>query len=246
MTLTPAGAAIPPGTASPIPFTFPPEWSVAGRFAPGTTDAGLIPYLQETVWTNAAAVVAMGAAKPQSTKTFALVQQPLIKIAHYIDCPDELLDDVEGLRSFIDAQMANGVLEKLETEIIAGPGGAGQMQGILTLPGIAPAIAWTAGPYITPIIQQYAAVYELSRLRPDTVVMSPSTWAVVVTQTSTAGGFLLGPGIVVGAAPSIWGMDLIQSPSVPDGTAIVGAFQPGRPALPQGRRAGAGDELARE
>ena len=225
VTLSPA-APIPPGTEAPLAFPFPPEWSVAGRFAQGTTSGGLVPYLRETVWTNAAAVVAMGAAKPQSTKTFELVQQPLVKIAHYIDCPDELLDDVEGLRSFIDAQMAGGVLEKLETEIIAGPGGAGQIQGILTLPGIAPPIAWTTGPYITPIIQQYAAVYELSRLRPDTVVMSPSTWAVVVTQTSTAGGFLLGPGIVVGARRrSIWGMDLIQSPSVTDGTAIVGAFK---------------------
>ena len=57
--------------------------------------------------------------------------------------------------------------------------------------------------------------------------MSPSTWAVVVTQTSTAGGFLLGPGIVVGQAPQIWGMDLIQSPAVTDGTAIVGAFKTG-------------------
>ena len=140
VTMSPA-VAIPPGTEAPLAFPFPPEWSVAGRFAQGTTSGGLVPYLRETVWTNAAAVVAMGAAKPQSTKTFELVQQPLVKIAHYIDCPDELLDDVEGLRSFIDAQMAGGVLEKLETEIIAGPGGAGQIQGILTLPGIAPPIA---------------------------------------------------------------------------------------------------------
>jgi HK97 family phage major capsid protein len=224
VTLTPSGAAIPPGTQPPLPFTLPPEWSVADRFAQGTTDAGLVPYLRETVWTNAAAVVAMGGPKPQSTKTFDLVQQPLIKIAHYIDCPDELLDDVAGLQSFINAQMALGVREKLEHEIINGPGGAGQMQGLLTLPGIAPPVVWTAGPYLSAIITQYAQVYELSRLRPDTVVMSPSTWAVVVTQTSTAGGFLLPPGIVLGAEPSIYGMALVQTPEVPDGTAIVGAF----------------------
>jgi HK97 family phage major capsid protein len=228
VTLVPAGSAIPPGTMSPMPFTFPAEWSVAVRFAPGTTDAGLVPYLRETVWTNAAAVVAMGAVKPQSTKEFTLVQQALIKIAHYIDCPDELLDDIEGLRSFIDAQMALGVLEKLETDIISGPGTAGQMQGLLTLPGKAPDIAYTAGqPYITPIIAQRAQVYELSRLRPDTVVLSPSTWALVSTQTTTGGGFLLGPGVVVGPVPSIWGMGVVESPSVPDGTAIVGAFRQG-------------------
>src|SRR5262245_1835928 len=124
VTLNPATTLVPPGVEIVAPLFYPTDWGVADLFAQGTIDGGMVQYLQETVWTNAAAVVAMGAAKPESTKTFVLVQQGLVKIAHWIPVPDEMLDDISGLRSLIDAQLANGVVEALQNQLVNGPGTA--------------------------------------------------------------------------------------------------------------------------
>lgn len=228
VTITPP--LIPPGT-SILPFLpYPADWGVAGLFGMGTMDGGMVQYLQETVWTNNAAVVAVGGVKPESHKTFVLVQQGLVKIAHWIPVPDEFLEDVSGLRSFIDAQMANGVREKLNNELINGPGTGGNIMGLIALPNKAPTVAagTGVGAGVAAIAAQYAQIYTLSRLRPDAVVMSPNTWAGLSTQITAAGGFLAGPNaFAAGAAPMVWGMRVVQTPEVVDGTAIVGAYAAG-------------------
>lgn len=230
VTINPPGTLIPGGTAL-MPFLpYPADWGVADLFAPGTMDGGMIQYLQETVWQNNAAVVAPGGVKPESNKTFELKQQGLIKIAHWIPVVDEFLEDVSGLRSFIDSQMVNGVVEKLQNELINGPGTAGQMMGLIALPGKTPTLAAGAGvgAAAAAINAQAALVYAASRLRPDAVVMSPITWAGVSSEITTAGGYLAGPGAFAGGVePRIWGLRVVQTPEVVDGTAIVGAYRQG-------------------
>jgi hypothetical protein len=228
VTITPA--LIPGGTQIQPFLPYPTDWGVSGLFASGTLDGGMLQYLQETAWTNAAAVVPPGGVKPESAKTFALVQQGLVKIAHWIPVVDEFLEDVSGLRSFIDAQMINGVVEKLEHELINGPGTAGQIMGLIALPGKTPTLPMGTGTgaAAAAIAAQAAAIYQASRLRPDAVVMSPSTWVGVMTEVSTAGGFLAGPSAwASGVEPRIWGLRVQTTPEVVDGTAIVGAYMQG-------------------
>lgn len=229
VTINPPGTLVPGGTSILPVLPYPTDWGVAGLFTPGTLDGGMVQYLQETVWTNAAAVVPAGQPKPESTKTFELKQQGLVKIAHWIGCPDEFLDDVAGLRSFIDAQMRNGVVEKLNNELVNGTGGGG-IQGLITLPGkTADVVAGTAvGADAQAIAQQRAAIYQASRLQPDAVVMNPKTWGAVSSAMSTAGGYLAGPNTFgAGVPPQVWGLRVVETPEVPDGTAIVGAFKQG-------------------
>jgi HK97 family phage major capsid protein len=235
VTLNPPGLLVPPGTTI-LPFLpYPDEWGVASLFSQGTLDGGMIQYLQETVWTNAAAMVAVGAAKPESTKTFELKQQGLIKLAHWIGCPDEFLEDVAGLRSFIDAQMRNGVIERLNDQLVNGSGTGGNIQGLITLPGQTTAIALPVGPpeptgadVAKAIAQMRANIFGNSRLQPDAVVMHPTTWASTSSAMSSAGGYLAGPNTFgAGVPPSVWGLRVVETPEVPTGTVIVGAFKQG-------------------
>jgi hypothetical protein len=55
---------------------------VADLMASGTTDSNSVSYLKETSVTNAAAAVAEGAAKPESTIIFAAATDPVRKLAH--------------------------------------------------------------------------------------------------------------------------------------------------------------------
>jgi hypothetical protein len=209
----------------PFPDT-PAEWYVSGLFAQGTLSGSLIQYLREKVWTNAAAPVAVGGTKPESTLTFEAVNQALTKIAHWIPVPDEFLEDVDGLRSYIDARMRQGVLDKLEDQVVNGDGLGGNMLGILATPGLTAPMAHTGDVFAATLAAQRAAIYTASRLRPNAVVMSPATWALVSSQAG-AGGFYAGTGAFVGIPPQVAGMRVVESPSVADGTAILGAFAQG-------------------
>jgi hypothetical protein len=206
----------------------PMDWYVSALFAQGTLSGSLVQYLREKVWTNAAAPVAVGGTKPESTLTFEAVQAALTKIAHWIPVPDEFLEDVEGLRSYIDARMVQGVLDKLEDEVVNGDGTGGSMLGILATPGLTAPYPHAGDVFAASIAAQRAAIYAASRLRPDAVVMSPATWALVSMQTSSAGGFLGGSSIFTAGAPtSIAGLRVVESPSMVDGTALIGAFKQG-------------------
>ena len=230
VTITPNYPTPPPwGLPIVAPLTYPEEFGIAGLFAPGTLDGGLIQYLQET-FDNQAAVVAVGQPKPESHKTLTLVQQGLIKLAHFIPVPDEFLEDISGLQSLIDANLRNGIIEKLNDKLVNGPGTGGDMLGLIALTGKAPTIAAGSGvgAPAQAIAAQRAQVYTLSRLRPDAVVMNPLTWAGVSSQMSTAGGYLAGPATFgAGVPPAVWGLRVVETPEVPDGTAIVGAFRQG-------------------
>lgn len=230
VTITPDYPTPPPaGLPIVAPLNYPADWGIAGLFAQGTVDGGLIQYLQEKVWTNNAAPVAVGAAKPESHKEFELKQQGLIKLAHWIPVPDEFLEDISGLQSLIDAQMRNGIIEVLNDELVNGTG-AGHFTGLIGLTGKTPTIAagTGVGEAAAAIAAQRAQIYQLSRLRPDAVVMNPLTWAGLSSQMSTAGGYLAGPNTFgAGVPPQVWGLRVVETPEVPDGTAILGAFRQG-------------------
>jgi Phage capsid family len=219
----PDGISIQPLVLQPL------DWYVFALFAQGTLSGSLIQYLQESVWTNAAAPVPVNGTKPESTLTFAFVNLGLTKIAHWIPVPDEFLDDVAGLQSYIDARMQQGVLDELEDQVLNGTGVGGNMQGVLTLPNKTPDLAAPAGGvYAQAIAAQRAAIYALSHLRPDAVVMSPATWVLVSGQTSDAGGYLAGPGtFAAGPESRVAGLRVVESPHMADGTALLGAFQQG-------------------
>jgi hypothetical protein len=224
----PAGAY--PAGLELLPFLpTPAEWYVFSLFAQGTLTGGLIQYLEETVWTNAAAAVAAGAPKPESTLTFAAKQQALVKLAHWIGCPDEFFEDVDGLRSYVDARMGQGVIDELEDQVVNGDGLTGNMLGLMNVTGMAPDVATPAGGvYAQAIAAQRAQIYSLSRLRPDAVVMSPATWVLVSGQTSDAGGYLAGPGtFAAGPESRVAGLRVVETPHIADGVAVVGAFAQG-------------------
>jgi hypothetical protein len=225
VTITPT-TAIPPGViVVPPPPVYP--WDlVSTRFGQGTTEAGSIPYLQETSFTNAADYVAVGAAKPESAKVFTLASATLLKIAHIIKVPDEFLDDIPALRAYIDANMVGGLIEKLETEVVGGVGGAGKIQGLLTLPGKHADVDYTAGPYIQTIAAAWAAIWTASKYRPETIVLSPTTYQTVTMQSNSQGAPYFPNPWSPGTQP-LYGMTPVISPQVPDGTAIIGNFPVG-------------------
>lgn len=214
-----------PGLIVP-PFEAP---VVSDLFAQGTTDAASIVYMVEKTFVNAAAPVAEGAAKPESTLTFDSVTDAVKKVATWLPVSEEMLADVAQIRSYIDNRLRQFVQLAMDKMVISGDGLAGAFVGILNRAGLAPAVAKGATELnAIAIYRQIVEILATSLLMPDAIVTSPRAWGVMVTAQNSQGVFY-GPGMFSGLpSPSLWGLRVALTTQLANETdALVGAFKQG-------------------
>lgn len=182
-------------------------------------------YFRQTVRTNNADVVADGDLKPTSVFTVVPVEDRCRVVAHLTEpIPIRLLADHQSLRTWLDSELVNGVLDALESQVVDGDGIGENLTGILATEGTT-AVPW-AGDVLSTL---RSALTELQ-----IVGVQPTAWAlhpadaelVDLARWETDGGYLTGGYGGSGNALSgnIFGDASIQrvvSPSVPQGTAIL-------------------------
>ena len=108
---------------------------VADLMASGTTDSNAITYMVETLFTNAAAAVLEGAAKPESALTFDQKTDPVSKIAHWLPVTEELLEDVARSRATSTRGCTLGVQLAEEDQLLNGNGTPPNLLGLLNRAG---------------------------------------------------------------------------------------------------------------
>lgn len=201
---------------------------VVDLFAQGTTDAVSITYMVEKTYTNAADAVAEGADKPESALTFDALTEPVRKIATWLPVSEEMLADVAQIRAYIDARLRLFVDLAVEREVIGGSGIAPHLLGILNRPGLSPALAVGTGESgADAIFRQAMTIMTTQFVMPDAVVMNPADWAGMVTLKDDNGVYY-GPGMFSGLpSPSLWGLTVVPTTGITQGTGLVGAFKVG-------------------
>jgi HK97 family phage major capsid protein len=198
--------------------------TIRDLIAPGTTDATSIVYMRETTFTNAAATVAEGAAKPESTLIFDQVVDHVSKIAHWLPVTEEMLEDVAQIRSYIDARLRLGVQLTEEDQLLNGDGVAPNLLGIRKRPGLTAAHPRGTDTNIDAIFKQMMAIFNASLVMPDGHVVNPANWQTIQLSKDTTGNYY-GSGPFTGPqAPTLWGLPVDVTPSMVAGTALTGAF----------------------
>jgi len=191
-------------------------------------DSDLVSFLRQTVATHAAAPVAAGGLKPTSTYTVERVDQPVRVIAHVTEALDRsLLSDQDALVDFLDQQLRLGVLLGLEQQIISGSGTAPNLRGILNTVGVGSVTRNVAGNESrTDAIYRALTTVRLNFFEPDGIVLHPNDWQEIRLQKNLDGDYQTGD--VIEADPDrLWGKEIITSPVITEGTALVGAFAVG-------------------
>src|SRR5262245_4337279 len=196
-------------------------------FAPGEATSGLITYLKETVVTNAADAVAEGAAKPESTLTFAPVSEPLHKVATWLPASTAILEDVPTMQSYIDARLRLFVLLKLDDELLNGSGVDPHFKGMLTRTDLTPSIAVTTGSGLDQLAAQIAAVENASQLPVDGIVMNGTDWLQMGLVKTSTGEYLSGSPFEQSGPRTLFGRTVAVTPKIAQGTALVGSFKGG-------------------
>lgn len=190
-----------------------------------TVTSGAISYYQETVFTNAANVVAEGAAKPESAKTFVNVIAPITKIAHWIPVTTECLADAPFIRSVVDTNLRYGVRQKIQQQVLAGTGTPPELKGLVNIPGVQPIAFATDIP--TTIAKAIAAIEAVGGV-PTAIAMAPADWATVrLTVGGTPYVYLWGPPTEKGVM-SMWGLPVVVVPQLPAGFAFVADWNQAR------------------
>lgn len=190
---------------------------------PTTSDT--IDYVRFGTPTNAAAPVAEATAtsgssgtKPESALAFSRVSETIKTIAHWIPITRQALADAPQVRAIIDSFLRYGLDEELEDQIVSGDGTGENFTGILNTSGT------TAQAFSTNLLETYrkarTKVSLTGRATPTAYAIHPTDWETLdLLQDNEQRYFFGGPQVI--GTPRLWGLPVVQSEGVPQGTAIV-------------------------
>lgn len=192
--------------------------------APGRTSSPAIFWVQQTGFTNAAAVVPEGTTKPYSNIEFATKITPVTTIAHMFKASKQILDDFAQLQSTVDAEMRYGLKYVEEQEILFGDGTGAHLHGI-----VPQATAFNAA--FT--VEQQNGIddlrlamlqAQLARFPASGHVLHFIDWAKIELTKDTLGRYILAnPSALTG--PTLWGLPVVATEAAAfQGKFLTGAF----------------------
>jgi HK97 family phage major capsid protein len=188
----------------------------------GRTGSPAIQWIQQTGFTNNAAVVAENTLKPLSTIAYALKNTPVATIAHLFKASKQIMDDFEQLASDIDSEMEYGLKFAEEVEFLFGDGTGVHLHGI-----VPQATAYAPGfavPDQTPIDDMRLAMLQaqLARLPATGTVLHYQDWARIELTKDSQGRYIMANPLGL-LGPVLWGVPVVPT----EIAAFVGKFLTG-------------------
>ena len=211
--------------------------AVIGLFDQIQTDQNAFVYLEETTFTNNAGEIAESgdiSSANESALAFTERTESIRKIATFLPVTDELLADVAGIQGYVNSRLTTMMTLRMDNQLLNGDGSAPNLTGVLNKSGINTFAYGSYSGELRKIGQIYQAITEIRKdafIEPDAVVMHPSDWYDIVTTTSsveTSGSrnplFVVAGGFGADVAPTIWGLKVVPSTAIAEGTMLVGKF----------------------
>lgn len=176
-----------------------------------------------------ASPVAEGALKPENSLSFSTVSEKVRLLATWIPATRQVLDDFTELMSFIQSSLPYYVNLAEERQMLAGDGTGENLHGILSQAisfnsSLLPAAAkgWNMIDVVATAIKQVNAALEIP---PTFVVLHPNDWWTIRLTKDGFGRYILGdPQSSV--APTLFGLDVVYTTSIAQGTFLVGSGSP--------------------
>lgn len=216
--------------------------AVIGLFDQIQTSQNAFVYLEETTFTNNAGEIAESgdiSSANESALAFTERTESIRKIATFLPVTDELLADVSGIQGYVNSRLTTMMRLRMDNQLLNGNGSAPNLTGVLQKSGINTFDYSSYSGELSRLGQVYQAITEIRKdafVEPDTVVMHPSDWYQIVTAvTDQAGDAAAGlasknPLIVAAGgfggdvAARLWGLKVVPSTAIAEGTALVGKF----------------------
>jgi HK97 family phage major capsid protein len=223
-TLISSSALAPLSDRQPVVPSAQEEATVADLMLQGTTSGQVIDYYEETTFTNAAATVDEGAAKPEGALNFTLRTSTVRKIATFVPVTDEMLADVPAFESYLRERLGFMVRRTEETQLLTGDGTGTNILGLLNRSGVQTS-SGLGHSTIDSIYLGITKVRAVGFAEPTGFIAHPNDWADVRLSKDTTGQYLLGPANEEGPV-RIFGLQGRLTTAMTENTLLVGAFRP--------------------
>ncbi len=202
-------------------------------------DGPTLRYIVEGTATNAAAGVAEGGTKPESTLGLTYTDEPIKKVATWITLTDEMMEDAPAIQQYVNGRLSLFVQLEIEKELFRGASGGSTVQGLLTSRSVP---IYTGGTTDDKAAQLFKAANSMrgsAFVEPEFFVLHPTDWQLIRLRQDTSnnymgGGPFLGPyggpqgpvpaaGQITGNQDSLWGKPVYVTSAIGGaGTALVG------------------------
>ena len=192
----------------------------------GTTSSNAYWYTQTKLKAGSPVpgIIDPGVVKTQLEYQFDGIMVPVIKIAGYVRLPEEMVDDIEGMTSFLQNYLPEEVLKVEDTQILRGTGTANkQFNGLFTTSplyvpsiGVDPLESWDV------LADANAQLMNKWYVATRTLV-NPIDWMFLVTRKSTDGIYST-PTLLYNAPLSIAGVPVQPHPLVLQDQFLTGYF----------------------
>ncbi len=215
-------------------FAFQRPGVIQGNFLPLTirdviptipVTGNMVNSLREAIWTNGAAGVSQGAAKPESHITFAPYNVAIETLAHWIKISKQLLGDAPAIVAYIEGRLRDGLAQKVDSQLLLGDGTTPNLSGLTAAGNFT---TFTPGVGATLVESINKAKYQLwaAGNAPDSVIVNPADWGAmeVMREGAGTGAYLYGaPGTAAGMSP--FGVNVVLSNHVPAGFFLIGSLR---------------------
>lgn len=200
--------------------------TVADLFAQGQTTLNAIPYIKETSFTNGADTVAEEGEKPEATFATEDATAPVKKIAVLGKVTDEMFADFPMMRDYVNQRLIFMVQAKEEQQLLNGTGTGSQITGVLQDSGVQ---SQAKGSDSVPdaIHKAITKIRTVGFFEPDALVIHPNDWQDVRLLKDGEDRYYAGGPFGDLADDRIWGLRVVVTTAITEGTALVGAFKMG-------------------
>ena len=193
------------------------------------TSMGVVDFVKVSTPMSIASPAAEGSVKAENSLNFTSASERVKTIATWIPASRQILDDLTELMGFIRQTMPYYVNLAEELQLLSGDGSGENLHGLIVqAPAFSTALlpsaakGWNKIDVIGIAIEQITIAKELP---PTFVTLNPKDWWDIRLQKDGFGRYILGdPQTIV--RPSIFGLDVVPTTSVAQGTFLVGSGSP--------------------
>lgn len=200
--------------------------TIRNLIMPGRTGSNAVEFVRETGFTNNAAMVAEGGAKPQSGIQFEEDSVTVRTLAHWVLASKQVLADAPMLQSYIDGRLRYGLGYVEEGQILLGDGTGQNLHGIIPqATDFDSSRSESTDTYID-TLRRAATQVRLAEYRASGYVLNPADWETIELTKDENGGYIFAnPQNLVG--PRLWGLPVVDTQAIPQGAFLTGAFMMG-------------------
>lgn len=160
--------------------------------------------------------------KPEAAMAFEIVRESVKSLPVWIPATKRALADASEVRSLIDQNLRDNLIEELENQIITGNGVGENFTGILNTAGIL-VQAWNTD-VLTTTRQAMTTIEVTGLAKPTAWLFHPADWETIDLMVDLQGRYYFGGPLAMGTR-TLWGLPVVTSQAMTQGTGLLGDFR---------------------